>query len=126
MLHLLMNLPVRSSSLGIRRPWREGAEPCCWCNARNSWQSNYSFGIAQIHDGFPDDRVVGPDGNAKGFLIRFDPQSLLLPDDYYDATFHSHEKLSTNPPTYKFKFDVAQPAGKVGDYVAVSPQPSAV
>ena len=83
------------------------------------------LGIAQIHDGFPDDRVVGPDGNTKGFLIRFDPQSLLLPDDYYDATFHSHEKLSTNPPTYKFKFDAAQPAGKVGDYVAVSPQRSA-
>ena len=90
------------------------------------WQTDYSFGVAQIHDGFPDDRVVGPDGKAKGFLIRFDPQSLLLPDDYYDATFHSHEKLSINPPTYKFKFDVAQPAGKVGDYVAVRPQHSAV
>ena len=77
----------------------------------------------QIHDGFPTDTAIGPDGKGKGFLMRFDPKTLLMPDDYYDATFHSHTKLSTNPPTYRYTFDAAQPAGKVGDYVAVSHPP---
>jgi len=74
----------------------------------------------QIHNGFPTDSVVGPDGKGKGFLMRFDPKSLLMPDNYYDATFLGHTKLSSSPPTYRFVFDVAQPAGKAGDYVAVS------
>ena len=52
--------------------------------------------------------------------MRFDPKTLLMPDNYYDASFLSHTKLSTNPPTYRYTFDAAQPAGKVGDYVAVS------
>lgn len=74
----------------------------------------------QIHDGFPTDRVLGTDSKTKGFLMRFDPKSLLMPDDYFDATFLGHTKLASSPPTYRFTFDVAQPGGKVGDYVAVS------
>ncbi len=52
--------------------------------------------------------------------MRFDPKTLLMPDDYFDAGFLSHTKLSTSPPTYRYNFDAPQPAGKVGDYVAVS------
>ena len=63
---------------------------------------------------------MGPDGKANGFLMRFDPATLLMPDDYYDAFYVSHTKLSTNPPTYRFTLFGPQVAGKVGDYVAVS------
>ena len=73
----------------------------------------------QIYDGFPADTAIGPDGKGKGFLMRFNPKTLLMPDDYFDAGFLSHTKLSTSPPTYRYSFDMPQPAGKVGDYVAV-------
>ena len=74
----------------------------------------------QIHEGFPADTVVGPDGSKKDFLMRFDPQSLQMPDDYYDAISTRRTKIASSPPTYRFSFDVAQVAGKVGDYVAVN------
>ena len=51
--------------------------------------------------------------------MRFDPQSLLMPDDYYDAISTRRTKIASSPPTYRFSFDVAQVAGKVGNYVAV-------
>lgn len=73
----------------------------------------------QIHEGFPADTVVGPDGSKKDFLMRFDPQSLQMPDNYYDAISTRRTKIASSPPTYRFSFDVAQVAGKVGDYVAV-------
>ena len=63
--------------------------------------------------------MVGPDGNKKDFLMRFDPQSLQMPDDYYDAISTRRTKIASSPPTYRFSFDVAQVAGKAGDYVAV-------
>ena len=74
----------------------------------------------QIHEGFPADTVVGPDGSKKDFLMRFDPQSLQMPDNYYDAISTRRTKIDSSPPTYRFSFDVAQVAGKVGDYVAVN------
>ena len=73
----------------------------------------------QIHEDFPADTVVGPDGKKKDFLMRFDPQSLQMPDDYYDAISTRRTKIASSPPTYRFSFDVAQVAGKVGDFVAV-------
>ena len=51
--------------------------------------------------------------------MRFDPQSLQMPDDYYDVISTRRTKIASSPPTYRFSFDVAQVAGKVGDYIAV-------